>query len=211
MVRAILEGRKTQTRRVAPISSFDIRQHDKEIVTWSVAFSKPIKGVLSSYSGGKFSTDQACRIVASQFCPYGQPGDRLWVRETWMFCQGGPIYDAAGGLMDSMDDEIFYRASRPRYPGPWRSSIHMPRWASRITLEVTGVRVERLNDITPAECVCEGYYSPPGTRYAQEELKALDWYRDLWESINGPGSWESNPWVWVIEFKRINQPSKENV
>jgi hypothetical protein len=82
-------------------------------------------------------------------------------------------------------------------------AIHMPRWASRITLEVTGVRVERLQDITPADCVEEGYQSPPGTRYAQEELAALDWYKDLWEHINGDGAWGINPWVWVVDFHRL--------
>lgn len=209
MVRAILDGRKTQTRRIAPVSKLDIRQHDGEMVTWSVAFSKPVKGVLSSHSGGKLSTDQACRIVASQFCPYGQPGDRLWVRETW--------------ARDSEDGALFYRADvgrsgdaddweRNRLDGApnyrWRPSIHMPRAASRITLEITGVRVERLQDISEADARAEGSPpSHPSIDAISQEFGFCDfprsWYAQLWDQINGAGSWNANPWVWVVEFRRV--------
>ena len=182
MVRAILEGRKMQTRRVV----------------------KPQSAVLTDamarWLGVQPPPNQNSPVIP---CPYGQPGDRLWVREAWKHIEGGAVYDAAGGIMDSHDPETIYRASEPIRRGPWKPSIHMPRWASRILLEVVSVRVELLKDISPADCVCEGYYSPPGTRYAQEELNALDWYRELWESINGHGSWDANPWVWVVEFKRV--------
>jgi hypothetical protein len=222
MIRAILDGTKTQTRRVAPVSSLDIQEHDEGMVTWRVAFSKPIKGTLASYSGGKFSTDQACRIVASQFSPYGQPGDRLWVRETWQ----GPLFDyeqwddyhadrkqfetpkhcvyaADGGPVPEFateDDEIVQR---------WRPSIHMPRWASRITLEVTGVRIERLKDVSEADALAEGivrlpdggFGLPAGEHYHLTDPRESYW--SLWEAIHGPGSVEADPWVWVVEFKRL--------
>lgn len=221
MVRAILDGTKTQTRRVAPISSLDIREHDEGVVTWRVAFSKPIKGTLASYSGGKFSTDQACRIVASQFCPYGQPGDRLWVRETfqplfaegtehgeneWITGRGYAVsYPATDGIHEFVDadDNLTDRC--------W-PSIHMPRWASRITLEITGVRVERLQDISEADAIAEGiersydqwrdYRTDQSVNYPSAATP-IESYRTLWEQINGSGSWDTNPWVWVVDFKRV--------
>ncbi len=221
MVRAILNGSKTQTRRVAPISSLDIRQHAEGMVTWRVAFSKPIKGTLASHRGGKFSTDQACRIVASQFSRYGQPGDRLWVRETFqpLFAEGAEhgdndwqtgrgyavSYPATDGIHEFVDaDDNFTDRCWP--------SIHMPRWASRITLEVTGVRVERLQEISEADAISEGiersydqwrdYRTDQAVNYPSAATP-IESYRTLWEQINGSGSWDTNPWVWVVEFKRV--------
>lgn len=175
MVRAILDGRKTQTRRIMKGAALD----------WI------------RLPGGGFSS-QFIADAENRLCPFGHPGDRLWVREAWQHIDGGAVHDAAGGVMDSHDPETIYRASRPNYPGPWKASIHMPRWASRITLEITCVRVERLNDISGADAVAEGVRSRlPDNGIAVSE------YRDLWESINGPGSWNENPWVWVIEFKMV--------
>lgn len=139
--------------------------------------------------------------------PYGQFGDRLWVREAWRTSKVADELKSSQ-LVGGGCSPIWHEAQNevPFHPsdfGKLRPSIFMPRWVSRITLEITMVRIERLHDIGPADCVCEGYKSPIGTRYAQEELNALDWYRDIWESINGPGSWDLNPWVWVIEFKRV--------
>lgn len=129
-------------------------------------------------------------------CPYGQPGERLWVRETWMYGQGStPIY----------------RADTPKAPEGqvWRPSIFMPRAASRILLEVVSVRVERLQDISNTDA------SNEGVRYSTEHMghwsgtgdkwfmSAQDAYRNLWESINGAGSWDANPWVWAVEFKKV--------
>ncbi len=188
MVRAILDGSKTQTRRVAPISSFDIRQHDEGMVTWRVAFSKPVKGTLASHSGGKFSTDQACRIVASQFCPYGQPGDRLWVRECFS------PYEHRQGCWYWADGRIAaHDCTKPK------PSIHMPRWASRITLEITGVRVVGLQDISRGDAMSEGCPFP-NMAHGDDPRR---WYAELWAQINGPSSWSANPWVWVVEFKRL--------
>lgn len=178
MVRAILNGTKTQTRRVAKLTA---NGHVKE-------------------PGGNrrwHTADFDARLA----CPYGQPGDRLWVRETW--------------ARDSEDDALFYRADvgsgneaddwqRNIYDGAngycWRPSIHMPRAASRIMLEVTGVRVERLRGISDADCLDEGIY-PTATGLYPGSPKAA--YQKLWESINGPGSWDANPLVWVVEFKRV--------
>lgn len=187
MVRAILEGRKTQTRR-----AYKIRKHP----------------------------DLGCEMAASELvrepqhfidrmCPYGQPGDRLWVRETWQ-----------GPLLDSEEHEAQFREDGPeafKKPGfcayratdtldainedgedlGWRPSIHMPRWASRISLEITCVRVERLKDISEADAKAEGA-EPAECCYAH-----YHGFSKLWQSINGPGSWDANPWVWVVEFKRV--------
>lgn len=215
MVRAILEGRKTQTRRVVKQDLQRLGDGD-----W-YAFDH--RGI--NYRVNARHTTVAAWAHLLQFCPYGQPGDRLWVRETWQ----GPLMDA-----DTMETE--YRASpdefhNPKYcvyaadggPAPefvtlddelvcrWRPSIHMPRWASRILLEITGVRVERLQDISEADAIVEGIEKTVGgfwSLYGQSDVDGTysprASYRALWESINGPGSWDANPWVWVIEFKRID-------
>ena len=209
MVRALLAGTKTQTRRVAPVESIDIRDIGDGTISWAAKFSEPVRSRVSggratgTYSGGRFTRDQAVSIIAADFCPYGQPGDWLWVRETFMDLQGTGVEhrDSAGNRQryayaadtrpGSYDDEC-----RKDYGLKWRPSIHMPRTASRITLEVTAVRVERLQDISEADAMAEGCYTDPA-------CPAYDAYRSLWESINGPGSWDANPYVWVVEFKRV--------
>ena len=175
MVRAIMEGRKTQTRRVV----------------------KPIPP----------------RGLTPNHCRYGVPGDRLWVRETWAHVFGHEEYESwemphiksfvvdnyltgsipagkpANGdtvyAADGWDDYVENGDFR------WRPSIHMPRWASRITLDVVDVRVQLLQDITQEDAGAEGVRS-------REEFHAL------WESINGAGSWDANPWVWAVTFKRVS-------
>ena len=191
MVRAILEGRKTMTRRVVKL------RHGADVVVTNGQVWKPARVDYAGYVD----------------CPYGQVGDRLWVRESWKHIEGGAVYDAAGGIMDSNDPETIYRASRPNHSGPWKPSIHMPRWASRILLEVTGVRVEQLNEISEADAKAEGAMFHDGRGighsgwrhdYKDVHANARSSFARLWESINGPGSWEANPFVWVIEFKRID-------
>ena len=168
MVRALLAGTKTQTRR-----------------TCNHPGLKDLSYIVNCGDGwwGDEEGDFQAR------CPYGQPGDRLWVRETfcddWLADAGGVAYRADGG----MDAEMFDAGCT------WRPSIHMPRSLSRITLEVTGVRVERLQDISEADAIAEGTPFPFGGW--------VGGYQKLWESINGPGSWDLNPWVWVVEFKRV--------
>lgn len=206
MVSAILSGTKTQTRRVAPVESFEVTEHDGGLISWAARFTKPLtkSRITATHSGGPFTRDQASRIVASQFCPYGQPGDRLWVRETWAHGihamaakrdEDGPFVYAA---TDRVDQRIGER---------WKPSIHMPRCASRITLEITGVRVERLQGLSHDDAYDEG-----AAEWAAETVKdgnkypsAQRAFQALWESINGPDSWDANPWVWAVSFKRVEQ------
>ena len=193
MVRALLAGTKTQTRRI--VKALDLEWMDVH--------------------QGLREPDNAER------CPYGQPGDRLWVRETFRGCRG---YEVQGYRpKDWGNKPIWFEAdgTPPGRPDHWalRSSpsINMPRWASRITLEVTGVRVERLQDISEADARAEGIFPHVrgGWYWLKHDSSNLDdWnqfdyktaalaFRALWVSINGPDSWAANPWVWVIEFKRV--------
>ena len=172
MVRAILAGAKTQTRRALR------------------GFYPPNRPEYDSESGRLewFNGDE---VVCGMRCPYGQPGDRLWVRETWAVPHR---YDHLGpSNIPVLGVPTHYAATEYRGGLLWRPSIHMCRWASRITLEVTDVRVERLQDISTVDCWAEGIAASPDVDPVHE-------YRDLWESINGPGSWDVNPWVWVVEF-----------
>lgn len=197
MVRAILAGTKTQTRRVAPVESLNIRDIGGECIAWSVQFSKPIRGTVSSYSGGKFSDAQARSIIASQFCPYGAPRDRLWVRETWRiddFDDAETIYAADG-------DEEMMRETKGIIK--WRSPIYMPRNRSRITLEITGVRVDRAQGISEADVWAEGWRAIADIPDENGGRCKYRSFGQFWESINGPGSWDRNPWVWVLEFRRV--------
>lgn len=183
MVRAILAGTKTQTRRV-------VKQPQRR-------------------DGLKLLPELLRDIGVGGACPYGQPGDRLWLREAWRVC-GGREYE-----YQQDRSQVMYRATHHEDGFPltwesykWRPSIHMPRWASRITLEVTGVRVERLQDISEADAVAEGAPpSHPSIDRISREFGYADfprsWYAQLWESINGPGSWQADPWVWVVEFRPL--------
>ena len=168
MVRAILGGRKTQTRRV-------------------VKDQGRVPTVLQS--DGNRLLPKHVPDWFTDYCPYGGHGDRLWVRETHWRAEG----EGTGGKVRFLQ----YKATSPDDPplgDRWRPSIHMPRWASRITLEVTGVRVERVQDISNEDVHAEGF-APWGDKYLS--------FADLWDSINanrGYG-WDANPWVWVVEFK----------
>lgn len=194
MVRAILEGRKTQTRRIVKLTD-----------------SGRVKAVGSARN---WHLDDPNAYLA---CPYGQPGDRLWVRETFL---------EIGNLDPGF---IVYRADYPEcvpdglenIPSAsaikWKPSIHMPRSASRMTLEITNIRVERLNDISEEDAIAEGVdHRECPTYQSPEQLEhmirfgsyawTIDYpggFKSLWESINGEDSWGANPWVWVIEFERI--------
>jgi len=143
-------------------------------------------------------------------CPYGQPGDRLWVREAW---RSGRLADPFPPR-DMTPHVVWYEAdgAAPEATnGKLRPSMFMPRWASRIELEIVSVRVERLNDCSEADAKAEGCsssgwqpsYSNPDNAGGDESISAKDAFADLWESINGAGSWAANPWVWVVEFKRV--------
>lgn len=203
-VRAILAGTKTQTRRVVR------KQFGSDAIVAEVAATTPEGWQVSGHSGLWWDDAGAC-IDDAVRCPYGQPGDRLWVRETWMdlLCTGIEHYN-----QNKERTRYAYRADTPPgsygdearkgYGLKWCPSIHMPRSASRILLEVVSVRVERLQDISEVDARSEG--AEP--RQVEEDDTVLEgeWregYRMLWESINGPGSWDANPWVWVVEFKRV--------
>jgi len=173
MVRAILAGQKTQTRRVM-----------KKLPPQKFGCSHSIKDCIFG-KGWSFNDARGNCACDGVRCPYGEPGDRLWVRETWAHAIGGGFH---------------YKADYGHSDWLWKPSIHMPRRASRITLEVAGVRVERLQDISEADAYAEGVEA---TEYGQ--FPAPSAFKYLWESINGPESWISNPWVWVVEFKK-NQP-----
>ncbi|AOX32961.1 hypothetical protein IPC1241_19175 [Pseudomonas aeruginosa] len=194
MVRAILEGRKTVTRRVV----------------------KPQPDFLGSMvdPNTPFKTLDA-GLHARITCPYGEPGDRLWVREAWAadaqvdaiapsdLSQGEPIWYPA-------DLSVRQTGCSMISKGRVRPSIHMPRWACRILLEITAVRVERLQDISEEQALAEGVRGEP-CDHARQACADIGCWGDtakgafgfLWESLNGEGSWAANPWVWVVEFKRV--------
>ena len=141
-------------------------------------------------------------------CPYGQPGDRLWVREAW--ATHACFDNVRAGALTTRS--LHYQADGKIKTGRNRAAMHMPRWASRITLEVTGVRVERLQDISEADALAEGIaYSERFNGYCigmAEHFHSHDpreSYRRLWRAINGAESWDANPWVWVVEFKKVNE------
>jgi hypothetical protein len=131
-------------------------------------------------------------------CPYGQPGDQLWVRETWQAVK--PWNEIGYTLCNpaDADAEIHYRSTAEKMVPelPWRPSIFMPRFASRITLEITKIRVERLNEISENDACWEGI------DLTANDCDYVKTYRQLWQSINGPESWAANPWVWVVEFRK---------
>jgi len=228
MVRAILAKQKHQTRRVAPVEHLSIREIGGG-VCWEAKFSKPVRSRVSggmavgTYSGGPFTPEQVASIVASDFCPYGVRGDRLWVRETWRHTASsveearaitediasGTAVDYRATYIEQCMRELGFSREDAEVADSfevWRPSIHMPRWASRITLDIAGVRVERLRDISESDALAEGivqlkdggYGLPAGEHYHSADPRQS--YFSLWEAINGPGSVEANPWVWVVEF-----------
>jgi hypothetical protein len=224
MVKAILEGRKSQTRRVIKPQPFD--QADG---SWHI--------MLNPRSG--YNSERTLRNMLPYRCPYGQPGDRLWVREKFQITiPSGSVGDEWIGDETSEVDgplpkvkpeslgywlQIVYAADEPDQCSWWRPSIFMPRWASRITLEIVKIRVERLQDISRDDAMFEGVevvnpYAiesalPPGMPAAFKDYRdasnfftadPIRSYRSLWENINSKETWTSNPWVWVIGFKVVN-------
>jgi hypothetical protein len=199
MVRAILAGTKTQTRRVVK------RQGDMEFDP-----ADPHYGPYwLAYAAGDLDGEDA-----KVRCPYGVPGDRLWVRETWAEnagSAGGYLYRADhGDKCSGIATLALDRAEWVHYCDRWRPSIHMPRTASRILLEITDVRVERLQAISDADALAEGtmewvnWDSPQAkASWAGNGAYAGGAFPRFWESINGAGSWDANPRVWVVSFKRL--------
>lgn len=174
MVEAILEGRKTQTRRI-------------------------LKGVALDWLAPDMFMPEYVASKDNNICPYGYENDILWVRETW-----------ATGKRGTDGTEYLYKADNVDYANPkWKPSIHMPKEACRLRLKIKSIRVERLQEISEQDAISEGI-ELIGNRYKQYLSTRLDKtvenpiysYMTLWESINGVGSWEKNPYVWVIEFER---------
>lgn len=192
MVQAILAGRKTQTRRVIK----DQPKHDQEYGqgTTKTGDRHWVLGVPGS------STVDVIK------CPYGQPGDVLWVRETLeRNVLGGAIYRAGGKVGEKIGcnplaENEFLSWDEFSTTRKVIRSIHMPKDAARIWLRITNVRVQRLQNITEEDAIQEG------SKYL---LNVRAWFSDLWKSINGADSWNANPWVWVVEFERIEKPKSE--
>lgn len=211
MVRAILSGQKTQTRRIVKNVTSDN----------CMTLTKPSKNRDGVYT-------HVMDAPKHGLFPHGTVGDRIWVRETWQ----GPLVDFERSDDLLRNPEKYEKPENCVYeadgvPAPefydaddnlrccWRPSIHMPIWASRILLEITNVRVERLNDISEQDAIAEGierynddgivYYGP----YGKGDCRPERAFSDLWKSIYGDESWEKNPWVWCISFKRVQEQSND--
>lgn len=215
MVRAILAGTKTQTRRVVK--------------------PQPVANHRGKFSFSTFTDDEGIEaywqnnpLWGPVRCPYGRPGQGLWVRETFALentrdYEGDAGIDEPEGPVKWVEGGAYrliprYRATAPHTElmiAPteadeigmrWTPSIHMPRWASRITLEITDVRIERLQEISAGDALAEGINPHSVFPWMPDEIISTDpdvsRYAVLWESINGAGSWAANPWVWVVEFRR---------
>ncbi|HHL1518096.1 TPA: morphogenetic protein [Klebsiella pneumoniae] len=217
MVRAILDGRKTQTRRIMKVQP-ESNQLGLLLITDSTKHSD-----IGKYHWAE-SNATGNHVRSKLFsCPFGAVGDRIWVRETWSsdfanYYPNDRVWYAADNnrqldieVVDGVRG-IYSPESDVHVPFRWQPSIHMPRWASRILLEITDVRVERLNAISEEDATAEGV--PPAGSLLPDYLgtfltpkgdfaTAKVAFQRLWESIYGEESWKANGWVWVISFKRV--------
>jgi len=223
MVKAILDGRKTQTRRVVRRPIYIHSDGTKQRVWTEEDEAKEVNALLAGRS----------RYALQKIkCPYGKIGDRLWVRETWRVYSENNNYatdekklwiEYKAGYRSGFrqqrdtfsaeqDDELALKAwGKARKIGTWRPSIHMPRWASRITLEITNIQVQRLQDISEEDAIAEGITYDEAMQYA--DGGSPDYvlaFAQLWDSINASRGfgWVTNPWVWVIHFKVVQMNLK---
>ena len=202
MVRAIIDGRKTQTRRVLGFQPL-------EILTPRNRTKRSLDQVTRMWSGTRtwFALTERGQTVEGNRgtafrCKYGEVGDRLWVREAFFDHDNGrPMPATRSELLERVE----YRATPwdhefadPEECGPWRSPIHMPRWASRLTLKITEVQVQRVKEIGRIDAQAEGFERTPGL-----PIDPRDWFRSRWDSINAKRGfgWDANPWVWAITFQ----------
>ncbi len=225
MVQAILAGRKIQTRRLVK------QANDSEGAAGAVHRAKE-SGWIAWWPGKGITEEMTQSLYSEGFpCPYGKPGDRLWMRESWSTGKALDSFNATE-IAKSHDDAGFgdrYPTGKTLYPkcplwynsddtfcawgdndiedfgekGRRRHARFMPRWASRITLEITGVCVERLQEISEEDAEAEGADTPFAAAITGAAWSKRDAFAKLWEAINGKGSWALNPWLWVIEFRRI--------
>lgn len=186
MVRAILEGRKTQTRRIV-----NPQPKNRRGGRWMYCYESMNKKLEGSFyyswpdkKNGNCFSERGPESQITYRCPYGQVGDRLWVREAWA------VHPETGSLLYRADDEA---PADTR----WKPSIHLPRKHSRILLEMTSIRVERLQTISWEDALAEGTDNDPAT------TNAVGSFVKYWDYINGVESWETNPWVWVVGFRKV--------
>lgn len=202
MVRAILDGRKTQTRRL-------VKPQFGKVWGYGVRHNDTVFSIHVDIA----EADGSWKWIR---CPFGKAGDRLWVRETFCRSRNNTFYRCDGANLKFKPNELSEEWDWDRGCGEkWTPSIHMNRCYSRITLEITRVRVERLNDISEVDAISEGALTLPNRLTYEAECQAAkaagekppvgdsprERFRRLWTEINGDGSWELNPWVWVVEFK----------
>ncbi len=226
MVKALLAGTKTQTRRIVKPQP---RTEDTWDWVWPLPASRFTRGTTVAWRN-----DQKPTISMIRSCPYGEIGDHLWIRETWTDANSddGPVVCYRADLNRRYLNRESWPVNYDLYPGGkfckwagdveseteggWKPGIHMFRWASRITLRITDVRVERVQQITEADAIAEGaipWEFDAAQPMTTGELGAASPYRGgyacLWDDINGDEYWKlwkSNPWVWVVSFERIPQP-----
>jgi len=202
MVRAVLDGRKSQSRRIMRVQP-DSAGFESRFIIESTKRSEIGKWCWAE--PGVFVNPRRSALFS---CPFGEIGDRLWVRET--FRVHSRATDVATLVYKASEQQSWTQQThrvpiekchKPAVVDKWTPSIHMPRWASRITLEITGVRVERLRDLSEEDAKSEGVMPPAGCVLPGWEHRIN--FRSLWMGIYGADNWEANPWVWVIEFKRV--------
>lgn len=224
MVRAVLACKKTQTRRIIKPQPVDLGNDNWQFGDKFFCYTEELRDHLFHEVYGTKGTPYGAL--------YADGGDRLWVRESFYIAepyswgrdasdeeivprgvQRGPVHFAADGLPANTPNKHYpngLQGGAIAAPDPhaiWisRPSIHMPRWASRITLEITDVRVQRVQEISYEDCIAEGLSEPPSVQYGNRKQDMREDWRKLWQSIYGADSWQQNPWVWAITFKRIEK------
>ncbi|ENZ7224853.1 morphogenetic protein [Klebsiella pneumoniae] len=216
MVRAILDGRKTQTRRIMKLQPKPSKSRPGDF--WFS--SKKLESMVhvSDLAPGNSPIADYHLFIQEHCCPFGAVGDRIWVREAFRVHSRATdvatlVYKASerNSWTEQTHRVPVAVCNKPATPEKWTPSLHMPRWASRILLEITDVRVERLNAISEEDARAEGIIDggclncgePEPCGCANPEPDATDAFAYLWQSIYGQENWNADPWVWVIEFKRV--------